>query len=326
MRKLSEYGGLNAKDLDVISPALKTFPYDAARLKQTIVRRYHYQDTERVYAFSAGSAEAILESSNELWLHGHIRKLTAADKKFIRGHIDTAEAEGKQTIALAYKAFAKKTATDEPGSEKVEHDMVWLGVITLEHGLREEVSLALTEAHEAGLSIVALATEHTTAKAVAHVANMQAAGGKVSLLNSAELAKFSDSKLTALLHRGGMVLTNISAADKLRLAQVAQNAGYNLAITGSSFQDVPALSQANTALAVDVSSPVRYASDFSLQDPSFGNLMLLATKARALHVKLRHALFALLTANLAKLTVLGISLFALIAFDVPVAIALVQLL
>lgn len=61
--------------------------------------------------FISGPAATVLESSTDLWDHGHVRKLTASDRKFIKTHSDKKQTIGVYALALGYRLANEESVT-----------------------------------------------------------------------------------------------------------------------------------------------------------------------------------------------------------------------
>lgn len=324
LRAFSEYGNLRSTDLDVTSPALQTFPYDTERGIQTVVKRYNHDNNNRLYSFSAGSATQLLEHTTKLWLGGHVRKLTAADKRHISEQIEHAAIAGKETIGLAYRVFPDATDPANLTAEAAESSLIWLGLVTLEHRLREDINLSLEEAHEDHVAVSVFATNRSTRQMVTHLSGLHPTGSDVISINESECTQLSDKKLAALVKRGGIVFNHLSGAQKSRIVRAAQVAGHTVTLTGSSLEDAPAVMQAHTGIALGTGR-IGLIGDIALEQTGLGTIMVLVERARVFAIKLRLAAFTLIAANLAKLIVVLASTVLLFVYDIPVAIALVHL-
>lgn len=98
------------KDMELFSSALKSVKVgvDPGVMSSTGVRKHGHQKI----VFVSGPVDDFLQASADIWDHGHVRKLTGADRKFFKTHtVKKQAATGVYTLALGYRLASEETVT-----------------------------------------------------------------------------------------------------------------------------------------------------------------------------------------------------------------------
>ncbi|HET9757882.1 MAG TPA: HAD-IC family P-type ATPase [Candidatus Limnocylindrales bacterium] len=180
-------------------------------------------------------------------------------------------------------------------------------VLAFADPLREGVSEAIRLASNAGIQTVVVTGDHpATAAAIARDAGID----PDRVVVGADLARWSDDELRQQFPRLSVVARAVPE-DKLRLVDVARDAGRTVAVTGDGVNDAPALQRADVAVAMGSGTAVaRDASDLVLGDDSFTTLMYGLREGRRIVANVQKGLVFLVSTHVA---LLGFILVATIA-------------
>ena len=185
------------------------------------------------------------------------------------------------------------------GAVAAEHDLKFLGLVSLWDAPRPEAKAAVRAAKRAGIRVLMLTGDHpTTAAAVA------AAVGIVSespLLGD-ELGKLSDAELDARLQRTS-VFARMKPEHKLRLIERLQAQGEVVAMTGDGLNDAPALKRADVGVAMGArgSDVTREVADLVLLDDSFATIVVAIEEGRSIYRNIQSFIRFSFSSNVALL-------------------------
>jgi Ca2+-transporting ATPase len=173
-----------------------------------------------------------------------------------------------------------------------------LAIFAFADGLRSGVVEAIEMATAAGIQTVVVTGDHpATAATIAGAAGIPAG----SAVLGKDLAAWSDDRLTAELGRLTIVARAVPE-DKLRLVDVARQAGRTIAVTGDGVNDAPALQHADVAVAMGSGTAVaRDASDLVLGDDSFATLMYGLREGRRIVANVQKGLVFIVSTHVALL-------------------------
>lgn len=323
---LAHKSGLNLEQINKKCPELKEFPFDSARKRMSSVRKVD----NSLEVFVKGAPEAILETCHYLLLdNGQIKKLSQKERTLILKQNEALAKQALRNLAVAYKLLDKDVDYHQHNPDVVEHDLIYLGMISLIDPLRDEVADAMEAARQAHISVSIITGDSAeTAKAIAIRAKLAESAKGIQLVQEDELTSLSDKKLLELLNTGGIIFSRVSPEDKLRIVSIARENKLIVAVTGDGINDAPALKQADIGVAMGKTGTdvAKDSAELILLDDSFHTLVNAIKQGRTVYQNITKAAIACLTSNFGELITVLIGLVVLSLFGVPPAISAVLIL
>lgn len=319
---LARKAGLDPDAWNSANPELKGFQFDSARKLLSSIR----QRDGQLMVFIKGAPENVLTRSRDLWDHGHIRPLTAADRSFFNNHNERQASSARHSLAFAYRLLPANTDLSALTMEDVEQQLTFLGLVSIVDPLRSTVPAAMIAAARAHIKVSIIASDFpATAKAVALKANL---GKDVTVILGDELAGLADTQILQLMARGGAVFSRVAPEDKLRIVEIVKHSGGVVAVTGDSINDAPALQRADIGVAMGRAgnNVAQNAAEIILLDDSFTTLVSAIEQGRLSYQNIRKAAHCVLTANAGELFTVLLGLAALAALRIAPAITPIQIL
>jgi calcium-translocating P-type ATPase len=280
----------------------------------------------RRYAFDPGRRRESVLTVDSLMVKG------APDAVIPRcvGLDGDAAATAMTTLAergLRVLAIARRAASDVPteaDADQAETDLELVGLIGLHDPPRDGVGDAIAAARDAGIKLAMLTGDHpTTALAIARQVGFIV--GDERVLQGNDLPD-DIGELGLLLDYDGVVISRVSPADKLRIAEALQAQGHVVAMTGDGVNDGPALQAADIGIAMGRSGTdvARAAADLVLLDDDFSTIVAAIEQGRATYANIHRFLTYHLTDNVAELT--PFLVWALSGGRFPLALGVLQIL
>ncbi|HEX2873418.1 MAG TPA: cation-translocating P-type ATPase [Polyangiaceae bacterium] len=190
------------------------------------------------------------------------------------------------------------------GTATAEHELKFLGMVSLWDAPRPEAKAAVRAAQRAGIRVLMLTGDHpTTASAVAAAVGIPS---PQPLLGD-ELLKLSDSELDLRLTETN-VFARMQPEHKLRLIERLQAKGEVVAMTGDGLNDAPALKRADVgvAMAERGSDVAREVADLVLLDDNFATIVVAIEEGRSIYRNIQSFIRFSFSSNVAlMLLVLG---------------------
>jgi Ca2+-transporting ATPase len=292
---------------------MSEFSFSSSRKRMSVIAH----EKEGAIAYVKGAPEVILARSTQF---------LKVDKVVVLGDDDREKAEevyqemagsGLRTLALAYRALPKETVFSE---EKVENDLVLLGIVGIMDPPHEEVPDAVTTAFEAGINVIMITGDSPdTARAIAKLVGLRAEKAVVSR----ELAKMEDAELETLLE-GRALFARARPDDKLRIVKILKSKDEVVAMTGDGVNDAPALKEADIGIAMGIKGTdvAKSASDMVLTDDNFASIINAVREGRREYDNIKKFVQYLMASNTGEV----IAIFVNILLGGPLILIPVQIL
>lgn len=218
----------------------------------------------------------------------------------------------------SYRVIAIATSDTMVHDDKMpEMTLVCLCVIKDE--IRADAKRSVEIMRGAGIQTVMVTGDHKkTAETIAKRCGIVTDYGKQIVMESSELAKFSDEELADILPHLAVVARALPD-DKTRLVRIAQNKGLVVGMTGDGINDAPALKKADVGFAMGSGTDIaREAGDILLLDNNFAYIARSVLYGRTIFKSIRKFIMFQLTMNFCAVAVSIIGPF--IGIDTPVTV------
>jgi Ca2+-transporting ATPase len=309
--------GMTKTELDKDYPRLQEVPFTSERKRMTTV---HKSPKGEVFAYVKGAVELILERSKSILKDGEEVKLTKKGKDEILKKNEQMANQALRVLAIAYRELPK-TETSKYDEEKLESDLVFIGLTGMIDPPRPEAKGANDLCQKAGIKTVMITGDHKlTAVAIAKELGMLEKDDMV--LTGAELDDLSEEELEKIVEKVA-VYARVSPEHKLRIVRALKDKGQIVAMTGDGVNDAPALKQADIGVAMGITGTdvTREAADMVLADDDFATIVTAVEGGRAIYDNIRKFSFFLLRSNFDELLVIG--LFALLGLELPLTAGMI---
>ncbi len=309
--------GMTKGNLDSNYPRLQEVPFTSERKRMTTV---HRSPEGEVFVYVKGAVEMILERSNLLLKDGKTVKLTENEREQILKTNEEMASQALRVLAIAYKELPK-TETSKHDEEKLESDLVFIGLAGMIDPPRDEAKGANDLCRKAGIKTVMITGDHKlTAVAIAKELGMMTKDDLV--LTGAELDNLSDEDFDEIVEKAA-VYARVSPEHKLRIVRALKKRGHIVAMTGDGVNDAPALKQADIGVAMGITGTdvTREAADMVLADDNFATIVTAVEGGRAIYDNIRKFSFFLLRSNFDELLVIGS--FALLGLPLPLTAGMI---
>ncbi|MEM9162165.1 MAG: cation-translocating P-type ATPase [Cyanobacteria bacterium P01_F01_bin.4] len=311
------------------------FPFSSERKRMSIVLDWPTADQARqlpwrhldtqgetapYIVFAKGSPEILLEQCDRALVAPDIKPLTAGLKTQIKRTNEQLASKGKRVLGFAYKPLAALPAAAEPTDtqiDKVESQLIWLGMVGMIDAPRPEVKNAVKRCQAAGIRPAMITGDHQlTAQALAEDLGITSAQRQV--LTGRELEAMSQTELEATVLNVN-VYARVSPEHKLRIVRALQRQNQIVAMTGDGVNDAPALKQAEIGIAMGITGTdvSKEASDMVLLDDNFASIVAATEEGRVVYSNIRRFVKYILGSNIGEVLTIALSPILLPILDVP---------
>ena len=288
LRKFSdEYIKENPKDYEKSGE----ISFNSKRKMMSVI----YKKSNKMFIFSKGAPEILIEKCNRILLDGKIKKLDEKTKKDILEQNKKFASKALRVLGFAYR--------EEKLPEKVsESDLIWLGLEAMIDPPREEVKESLRQTKTAGIRVIMMTGDNPlTAKAIAEEIGLDTKG----VIDGRTLKELDNKELEKRLKQGVNIFARVSPFDKLRILEILKKE-YRVAMTGDGVNDALALKKADVGIAMNIrgTEVAKQASDIILLDDNFKTIVFAIKEGRRSFDNIRKFINYLFVSNLAEVGVL----------------------
>ena len=297
--------GLWKEELEKDAPRIGEIPFSSERKCMTTV---HWVSGKKKIVFMKGAPEIILNKCSKIYAGGRVRKITEDDRTEVLEVNEAMAMQALRNLGFAFKELPESVATFD---EKIEKDMIFVGIMGMIDPPREEVKQAIYLCRKAGISVVMVTGDHKlTAVAVAKELNLLGESdieGKV--LTGEELEKMTDEQLAEKV-QNVVIYARVSPEHKMRIVKAWKAKGQIVAMTGDGVNDAPALKMADIGVSMGVTGTevTKEASDMVLADDNFASIVKAVKEGREIYGNIKKYLTYLLRCNVMEILVMFIAM------------------
>ncbi len=247
-------------------------------------------------------------------------QLDEAARQRIRDAIDRMTEDALRVLGVACR-LDEDVPEGETRVEKLEQDLIFIGLVGMIDPAREEVKPALAKAAQAGIRTVMITGDYpNTARAIATNIGLLRPDHKV--LTGAELDRLSDDLLKNEIEQVD-VFARVSPEHKMRIVDALQANDEVVAMTGDGVNDAPAIKRANIGVAMGITGTdvAKETADMVLTDDNYVSIVSAVEQGRIIYNNIRKFVFFLLSSNVAEIMVIFLATLA----GLPSPLTVIQL-
>jgi P-type Ca2+ transporter type 2C len=313
--------GLSPEALDSRFERVGEVPFSSERKLMSTVHS-DAEKPERLAAFAKGAPDVLLPRCSHEIVGDEARLLSDERREEILASNETLAGEALRTLGVAFRSLPPEELDGEV-DDRIERDLVFLGLVGMIDPPREEVREAVDLAREASIRPIMITGDHPkTAAAIAAELDISTEGRAIT---GAELERLSDEELESEV-RESSVYARVNPEHKLRIVRALQNNGQIVAMTGDGVNDAPALKTADIGVAMGITGTdvSKEAADMVLTDDNFASIVAAVEEGRSIFANIQKFLRYLLSSNIGEVFTmfLGVVLAGVIGLRAESGVAL----
>jgi Ca2+-transporting ATPase len=273
---------------------IEEIPFDAT-LK--MMATLHKSENGNLVAVK-GAAEQLLDKCTQIQNGENIKGITKADKTNILKAADAMSENGLRVLAFAYRE-----GKDIPQDDFLK-ELVYVGLIGFLDPPRLDVKKAITTCRNAGIKVVMITGDHpktalNIAEKVGLIDNMDEA--VINGLDFQEGKTITKEWKTKILSTA--VFARTTPKQKLDIAEIFQQAGNIVAMTGDGVNDAPALKKADVGIAMGLrgTQVAKEAANIVLKNDSFTSIAEAVAHGREIFNNIKKFVVYLVSCNLSEI-------------------------
>jgi Ca2+-transporting ATPase len=291
--------GLEDEALDARFARVAEVPFSSERKLMSTI----HTDAERqehLLALTKGAPDILLARCSQELVGEEIRPLTAERRAEIGQMNEELAGAALRTLGVAFRSLPRHVLEQGEVDERVEQDLVFLGLIGMIDPPRAEAKDAVARAKGAGIRPMMITGDHPkTAAVIATELGIVANGRAVT---GAELERMPEETLVRTV-QDVSVYARVNPEHKLRIVKALQRVGATVAMTGDGVNDAPALKTADIGVAMGITGTdvSKGAADMVLADDNFATIVAAVEEGRAIFANIRKFLRYLLSSNIGEI-------------------------
>jgi Ca2+-transporting ATPase len=313
--------GLSPEALDSRFERVGEVPFSSERKLMSTVHN-DVEKPERLAAFAKGAPDVLLPRCSHEIVGDQARLLSDERREEILASNETLAGEALRTLGVAFRSLPPEEL-DREVDDRIERDLVFLGLVGMIDPPREEVREAVDLARGAGIRPIMITGDHP--KTAATIAAELVISGEGRAITGAELERLSDEELESEV-RESSVYARVNPEHKLRIVRALQSNGQVVAMTGDGVNDAPALKTADIGVAMGITGTdvSKEAADMVLTDDNFASIVAAVEEGRSIFANIQKFLRYLLSSNIGEVLTmfLGVVLAGIIGLRAESGVAL----
>jgi Ca2+-transporting ATPase len=296
----AEKAGLAKTELDKAYARIREIPFTSERKLMTTM---HKTPQNEVLAYVKGAPETVLERCTHILENGKEAKLSSAKISKVLQDGEQLAGNALRVLAMAYKNLPGSAENYE--DERIERDMVFVGLQGMIDPPREEAIQANKTCQKAGIRTVMITGDHKlTAVAIAKEVGIFREDDLV--LTGTELDQLSVETFVQEVEKVS-VYARVSPEHKLRIVNAWKRKGHIVAMTGDGVNDAPAVKAADVGVSMGITGTdvTKEASDVILNDDNFATIVKAVEQGRVIYDNIRKYARFLIACNFDELLVIG---------------------
>ncbi|MCJ7425267.1 cation-translocating P-type ATPase [Candidatus Bathyarchaeota archaeon] len=300
--------GLWKGELEKEAPRIGEVPFSSERKCMTTV---HMISGRNKTAFTKGAPEIVLAKCTKISIDGKTRKLNEEERTEILKISEAMAIQALRNLGFAFRELPDSTETFD---EKIENDLVFVGIVGMIDPPREEVKEAIYLCKKAGIDVVMVTGDHRlTAVAVAKELSLLNENGiEGKALTGEELDKITDEQLSSIV-QNVVIYARVSPEHKMRIVKAWKSKGHVVAMTGDGVNDAPALKMSDIGVSMGITGTdvTKEAADMVLTDDNFASIVKAIKEGREIYGNIKKYLTYLLRCNIMEILVMFIVMVGL---------------
>ena len=257
----------------------------------------HKKDGQFVQ-YTKGAPDEILKKCSFYLENGNKAPLTDSVRKTIMEENTRMGNKALRVFAVAYKTY--ETEPSEYSSEKLENEMIFIGLTGMIDPVRPEVKASIEECRNAGITPIMITGDHiNTAKAIARELGILSDDSQAMM--GSDIDQYSDEEFVDIVQKV-RVYARVQPEHKTRIVNAWRSLGYVTAMTGDGVNDAPSIKSADIGVGMGITGTdvTKNVADMVLADDNFATIVSAVGEGRRIYDNIRKAIQFLLGSNLSE--------------------------
>ncbi|MEG1757138.1 MAG: cation-translocating P-type ATPase [Oscillospiraceae bacterium] len=282
--------------LKKLMPRIGEAPFDSMRKMMSTV---HKSSDGKIVQFTKGAPDVILGRCTQ-YLDSNGKILPLSDKEREAIMTDNKRMASKALRVLCGALKIHDCIPDSYKAEKLESELVFIGLVGMIDPIRPEVLDAIAECRNAGIRPVMITGDHRdTAAAIA--LELGIITDENQAITGAQLDEISDEQLAERITEFS-VYARVQPEHKVRIVNAWKAHDCIVAMTGDGVNDAPSIKSADIGVGMGITGTdvTKNVADMVLADDNFATIVSAVGEGRRIYDNIRKAIQFLLSSNISE--------------------------
>lgn len=270
-------------------------PFDSGRKMMTTV---HRTEDGKIIQFTKGAPDEIIKRCTKAWENGEI--VDFSDESRAKAFEMNKNMADKALRVLAAAIKPLDVIPSKYGSDELENELCFVGLVGMIDPVRPEVKPAIDECKSAGIRPIMITGDHKdTAVAIAMQLGIISSADEA--ITGAELDTISDEEFETAVEKYS-VYARVQPEHKTRIVNAWRKKGKITAMTGDGVNDAPSIKNADIGVGMGITGTdvTKNVADMILADDNFATIVSAVGEGRRIYDNIRKAIQFLLASNLSE--------------------------
>lgn len=314
----AEKAGIKKSEYNEKFPRVAEIPFDSDRKMMTTFHKEFFPD--KIASLTKGAPDIVIERCSKILVDGAEIEFTDPMKEKIMEKNKFFARDALRVLAFAYNSMDE--LVENPSSDEIERDMVFVGLVGMIDPPRQEAKDAIQECKNAGIIPIMITGDHLdTAFAIGK--ELQIADSEDQAIMGRELNTMSDEELRQVV-KTKRIFARVSPENKVQLVNALKENGEIVAMTGDGVNDAPAIKRADIGISMGITGTdvAKNTAEVILTDDNFATIVHAVEEGRIIYSNIKKFVSFLLSCNIGEVLIV----FLAIVFNMPVPLTAKQLL
>ena len=276
-------------------PRIGEAPFDSMRKMMTTV---HRAPDGSIVQYTKGAPDVVLSRCAHALQDGRVVPMTETLRARVLADNKRFADQALRVLCAAERLWQTPPASFD--AEKLEQNLVYIGLAGMIDPIRPEVLPAIRQCREAGIKPVMITGDHLDT-AVAIAMQLGILTSREEAVTGAQLDGMSDEQLAAAVDRYA-VYARVQPEHKVRIVRAWQKRGKVTAMTGDGVNDAPSIKAADIGVGMGITGTdvTKNVADMVLADDNFATIVSAVGEGRRIYDNIRKAIQFLLASNLSE--------------------------
>lgn len=293
-------------------------PFDSTRKMMTTFNENLFGSN--ILSCTKGAPDIVIDNCKYILIDGKEQELTEGIKdEILKQNISFAKG-ALRVLAFSYRKF--DVLPKDISSEKIEKDMVFVGLMGMIDPARPEAKEAIKECKKAGIIPIMITGDYLET-AVAIAKDLGILDDSSKAIMGRELNKMTEDEIQEVV-KTTRVFARVSPENKVQIVTALKKNGHIAAMTGDGVNDAPAIKKANIGVSMGITGTdvAKSTSDVILTDDNFATIVSAVHQGRIIYSNIKKFVSFLLSCNVGEILIVLLS----IIINIPVPFVPIQLL